>query len=210
MAIVLGSTLLMGMVQIVSGSAGISQKQEATARTAENTADAARLFEQIIRPAGFTPTPWISASLIDQPFAGSAHRVSAQGDRLVARHRTDRNCYGNLNDELDGEGMPAFYLRKTRLDITSSGYLAVECAYGPDASQLQTQIHRQGRVTGFRSLSVRFALDTNGDGMVDSWQDIDDIADQTSILGIHSILDLAANGEQQTLELFTAIHGRAR
>jgi hypothetical protein len=149
-------------------------------------------LSRAIHRTGFNPQPW------NPPFTplgiadDTGEQVSANGDRLVVRDWSDRNCFENRNPDEDGDGRPRFYVREFAFDVNTSGSLTRQCRYGPEANALTTQVRRQGFINGVERFEVQYGLDADRNGSIDHWVDAGAWSDEASVLGIRLGLLLAS------------------
>ena len=154
------------------------------------------------------------------------------GDQLGLQRWSDRNCYGNENPVTDDDGQPQFYLLQTRFRVNASRNLALTCRYGPDATNLKTQIRNHGLIEDVESMQILYAEDRNGDDIADRWvtarawkresairavrialllstrQPFDEAVSEHITLLDQSITTAADGHLRRTTSLVTAIRGR--
>jgi hypothetical protein len=122
-----------------------------------------------ITQAGYRPQPWEPAFQLPAVTTETLNGSSKPGDQLGLQRWSSQNCFGNDNPVKDGDGHAAFYILQARFRINASDNLAITCRYGPDASQMTTQINNFGLVEDVESMQVLFAEDRDGDNIADSW-----------------------------------------
>ena len=105
------------------------------------------------------------AALTSESMNGSTD----SGDQLGLQRWSDRNCYGNENPVKASDGQAEFYILQTRFRINSADNLAMTCRFGPDATQLTTQINNYGLVENVESMQMLFAEDRDSDKIADTW-----------------------------------------
>jgi len=168
-AVFLSTLLMSGIVQLLSGSVSTYRLQLSQGQLEESSRFAREALISHISQAGYQPEPWQDlpalAALTDESIDGNDYF----GDHLGLQRWSMRNCYGNDNPVTNGEGKAEFYLLQTRFLINSSNNLALTCRYGPDASNLQTQINNYGLVEDVESMQVLYAQDLDNDQIADSW-----------------------------------------
>jgi type II secretory pathway pseudopilin PulG len=183
-ATLLTAILLLGIVQFASAAGAARQLQDNQSQLQDQARNVSRLIGDAISEAGFDPAPWNAAYALDDVFAGSTDAVSTRGDRLVVRSWSDRNCFDNLNGVAAADGRPAFYLRESAFDLNTEGQLTRSCRYGPSASDLTTQVRRQGKVPGVEGFQLLFGIDADGDGNAERWARAGDWAAPGQVLGV--------------------------
>ncbi len=94
----------------------------------------------------------------------------------------------------NAQGRPEFYLLQTRFQVNPSNNLAMTCRYGPDASQLTTQLNNFGLVENIAAMQVLYARDSDGDGVVDGWVKAGDWPQEDRILAVKIAL-LSVSGQ---------------
>jgi len=168
-AVFLSTLLTTGIVKLISGSVSAYRLQISQSGLEESGHYARDVLVSHISQAGYQPKPWNDTP----PFAAltteSMNSVSPDGDQLGLQRWSRQNCYGKDNPLTDDENQPAFHLLQSRFRVTSSNNLGMTCRYGPDDSQLVTQINNFGLVEDVESMQVLYAEDRNGDDIPDSW-----------------------------------------
>ena len=227
------STLLMsGIVQLLGGSVSVYRLQLSQGQLAESGRYARDVLATHITQAGYQPEPWQNQpdlpALTDETLDGGLQ----PGDQLGLQRWSMQNCYGNDNPIKGNDGQPAFHLLQTRFKVNASNNLAITCRYGPDASNLITQINNYGLVEDVESMQVLYAEDRDGDKTADSWvtgqawqqesniraikialllstrQPFDQAASEQIIL-LNETVTTPADGHLRTVSLLTsAIRGR--
>lgn len=165
----LSSLLLSGIVQLVSGSVAAYRLQLSLGQVQDSGRYARDVLLSHIGQSGFQPQPWLNLSGFPALTADSIDGGATAPDQLGLQQWSRQNCYGNDNPVTDGDGQPAFYLLRTRFSVNASDNLALKCQYGPNDSNLQTQINNFGLVEGVESLQVLYAEDRDDDGIADGW-----------------------------------------
>lgn len=168
-AMFLSTVLTAGIMQLLAGSVSAYRLQLGQSQLEESSRYARDVLVSHISQAGFQPEPWNSAQQLPALTAEAIDAVSPRGDQLGLQRWSRRNCYGNENPVTDSEGKPVFYLLQTRFGVSTANNLALSCRYGPDASQLQTQINNFGLVEDIDSMQVLYAEDRNEDNIADTW-----------------------------------------
>lgn len=169
LALALGSLLLTGLIQVVSAATSSSRLQDEQAMLQENARYAISLLSRHVRQAGFNPEPWNTLQFLPAFTDETEDGASAGSDRLALQSWSDRNCFDALNPVRDSAGRPAFYLRQSVFDLNTTKNLAHSCRYGPSATELVTQIRRQGLIPGVESFQLLFGEDLDGDLHVERW-----------------------------------------
>jgi hypothetical protein len=117
---------------------------------------------------------------------------SSAADQLGLQRWSRHNCYGNENPVTDGDGQPAFYLLQTRFSVNNVNNLALTCRYGPDASQLTTQINHIV-IESVESMQVLYAEDRDGDEIADGWVRAQAWSEESNIRAVKVAVLLATN-----------------
>jgi hypothetical protein len=164
------STLLMtGIVQLLTGSVSAYRLQLSQSQLEESSRYARDVLVSHISQAGFVPEPWNSLQQVPALTTDTINSNSTRGDQLGLQRWSRQNCYGNDNPVTDSVGQPVFFLLQTRFGVSTANNLAISCRYGPDASQMQTQINNFGLVEDIDSMQVLYAEDRNEDQVADTW-----------------------------------------
>jgi hypothetical protein len=172
-AMALSSLLVLGMVHMAMAARGSFRLQEGLAELQENSRYFADLISVSLTDSAYHPQPWLHDATPIGLMDASVDASAANSDRLVSRSWSDRNCFGSLNNDLDGSGQPRFYLREFSVEL-NAGSLAQTCRYGPDAATLTTQVNRQGAIPEVEVFQVLYAVDGDGDGTVERWSQAGD------------------------------------
>ena len=167
--IFLSTVLMTGIIQLLSGSVSAYRLQLSQSQLEESGRFARDVLLSHITQAGFHPQPWLNPpgfqALTDESLDGS----STAADQLGLQRWSRLNCYGNENPVTDAGGQSAFYLLQTRFVVNNTNNLAITCRYGPDISNLQTQINNFGLIEDVESMQVLYAEDRDGDEIADRW-----------------------------------------
>jgi hypothetical protein len=180
----LSTVLLSGIVQLMAGSAAAYRLQLEQSRLEESARYASDVLTSHVSQAGYRPRPWNSQTQLPALTADAVNGTSLAGDQLGLQRWSRHNCYGNKNPALDEDGQPAYYLLRVRFAVNNTRSLAVTCGYGPDASQLQTQINNFGLVENVESMQVAYANDADGDNIADGWVTAGAWQQENSILAV--------------------------
>jgi len=168
-AMFLSSLLIAGIVALVSGSVSAYRLQLSQSQLEESGRYARDVLITHITQAGFQPEPWQSLPGFLAVTGESQDSGSSAADQLGLARWSRFNCYGNENPVMDADGQPAFYLLQTRFSINNANNLAITCRYGPDTSELTTQINNFGLIEDVESMQVLYADDRDGDEIADGW-----------------------------------------
>lgn len=184
----LTAMLLIGLVQLATAAGSATRLQDNQATLQDRARYAANLMSDSISQAGFSPEPWNRDFGQSAIGPGTADGFSANSDRLVVTSWSDRNCFDNVNPERSAEGKPLFFIRESTFDLNSSKHLARTCRYGPAATELITQVRRQGLVPGVESFQCLFGEDMDADGNVDRWVQAGQWQDERQVIGVRVAL----------------------
>jgi Tfp pilus assembly protein PilW len=165
----LSTLLISGIVQLVAGSVSAYRLQLSLSQLEESGRYARDMLVTHIAQAGYQTEPWNEQAKLPALSEESLNGDTLPGDQLGLQRWSSHNCYGNENPITGGDGLPDFYLLQTRFKVNASNNLAMTCRYGPDATQLQTQINNYGLVEGVESMQVLYAEDRDGDAIADHW-----------------------------------------
>jgi hypothetical protein len=172
--------LILGMVQMAAATSRGLSLIESLAQTQQGGRFAIEQMRSEIMAAGFHPRTWENSGGLGLSEA-SVDGGAGASDVLIVTRLSNRNCFDNLNSVLDGDGRPAWFLRKSTFERSGSDNLAHSCHYGPDEDSLVRQINRSGLVEGVESFQVLYTEDTDGDSRADRrvraghWNDIDQV-----------------------------------
>jgi len=165
----LSTLLISGIVQLVAGSVSAYRLQLSLGQLEESGRYARDMLVTHIAQAGYQPEPWDEQEKLPALSDESLNGDALPGDQLGLQRWSSHNCYGNENPITGADGLPDFYLLQTRFKVNASNNLAITCRYGPDATQLQTQINNFGLVEDVESMQVLYAEDRDGDDIADHW-----------------------------------------
>jgi hypothetical protein len=164
------STILMsGIVALLGGSTSTYRLLLSQGQLEESGRFARDVLISHISQAGFQPEPWQNIPGFTALTDESLDSGSSAPDQLGLQRWSRFNCYGNENPATGPDGQPAFYLLQTRFRVSASNNLAITCRYGPDVSQLSTQMNNFGLIEGVETLQVLYAEDRDGDDIADGW-----------------------------------------
>jgi len=164
------STILMsGIAQLLGGSASAYRLQLSQSQLDESGRYARDVLITHIAQAGYLPEPWKNQPQLPALTEETLDGGLFPGDQLGLQRWSRLNCYGNENPVLDGNGQPEFYLLQSRFRVNTVNNLAMTCRYGPDVSQLRTQINNYGLVEDVESMQILFAEDRDDDDIADGW-----------------------------------------
>ena len=165
----LSTILVTGIVQLIGATVSAYRLQLSQSQLEESGRYARDVLITHIVQSGFHHEPWQALpgfqALTDETLDGG---ISA-ADQLGLQRWSRTNCYGNENPVTDADGLPAFYLLQTRFGINRDSNLAITCRYGPDVSNLLTQMNNFGLIENVESMQLLFAEDRNGDEIADVW-----------------------------------------
>jgi len=163
----LSAVLMSGVTGLLSNSVSAYRQQLNEGQLEESSRFAHEVLTSHIAQAGYHPQPWqaMQRAVSDDSLNGGP----LPGDQLGLQRWSSKNCYGNENPVRDAEDKPEFYLLQVRFSVTQANNLAMTCRYGPDASQLTTQVNNFGLVENVESMQVLYAQDHDDNGIVDGW-----------------------------------------
>ena len=192
LAVALAALLILGLVQIVAAASAAGGLQRNQAQIQDHARFATAILSRAVRQAGYRPEPWNEAFAEEALTVESANAVSASSDRLAVRGWSDLNCFDNRNPDLDAAGEPRFYVRESVFDLSGGHNLTLLCRYGPSATELTTQIRRQGVVKGVESFQALYGEDADLDGNIERWVRAGQWSDARRVLGVRIGLLLAS------------------
>lgn len=178
----LAAFLMLGLIQMAAGVSRGLLLVESLSQVQQGGRFAVDQIRDGVMAAGFHPSPWDEGGTISGLGEESSDGGSGGNDVLVLRQLSEKNCYGNSNPILDGNGLPAFFLRESTFEVTARSNLAHTCRYGPNERVMVRQINRQGLVQEVESFQVLYAEDNDGDRLANrqvragNWNDISNIA----------------------------------
>jgi len=165
----LSTILLSGVVLLVNASVSAYRLQLALGQLQDSGRYARDVLLSHIRQSGFQPSPWLNPAGFPALTGDSLEGGTTAPDSLGVQRWSRQNCYGNDNSVTDSDGLPAFYLLRTRFSVNATSNLAIRCQYGPDAANLKTQMNNFGLVEDVESMQVLYAEDRDGDEIADTW-----------------------------------------
>jgi type II secretory pathway component PulJ len=189
-AMFLSSLLVSGVTVLTSSSVSAYRQQLAQGQMEESARFARETLASHIAQAGFHPQPWQGS--LPALTAESLNGTALTGDELGLQFWSARNCYGNENPVKGPDGRPQFYLLQSRFRVNADSNLSMTCRYGPDASNLTTQVNNFGVAAGVETMQALYAEDRNGDGVADGWVRAGNWAEEGRVLAIRVALLLAS------------------
>ena len=165
----LSGLLISGIVQLLVSSVSTYRLQLGLSQMEESGRYARDVLINHITQAGYEPQPWEPAFQLPALTNETLNGDSLPGDQLGLQRWSSQNCYGNDNPVQDADGRAAFFILQTRFRINTSNNLAITCRYGPQVSQMTTQINNFGLVEDVESMQVLFAEDRDEDQVADGW-----------------------------------------
>ncbi len=145
-ALALAAILIIGITQLVLAAGKSYQVQQNLGAMQESARFAFSTIGREVEAAGYQPKPWEIVVDIKALGIKSVDDFTDSSDRVSVQRWSDQNCYGNLNSDLDENGLARFYLRESTFSINGSDNLAMTCRYGPGSGQLVTQVNNLGLV----------------------------------------------------------------
>ena len=167
--IFLSTVLMTGIVQLLSGSVSAYRLQLSQSQLEESGRFARDILVSHIAQAGFHPLPWQNLPGFQALTVESLDGGTTVADQLGLQRWSRLNCYGNENPVKDSNGRAVFYLLQSRFMVNKASNLALTCLYGPDSSNLKTQINNFGLIEDVESMQVLYAEDRDGDEIADHW-----------------------------------------
>jgi hypothetical protein len=163
------TVLITAIIQLLVSTVGAYRLQLSLGQLEESGRYARDVLISHINQAGFQPRPWEESPALPAITAETINGNAAAGDQLGLQRWSDRNCYGSENPVKDSDGRAKFFLLQTRFQVSPANNLAMTCRFGPDASQLITQVNNYGLVENVESMQILFAEDRDGDNIADAW-----------------------------------------
>ena len=189
-AMFLSSLLVSGVAVLTGSSVSAYRQQLAQGQMEESGRFARETLASHIAQAGFHPRPWQGS--LSALTADSHNGTATTGDQLGLQRWSARNCYGNENPVTGADGQPQFYLLQSRFRVNADSNLTMTCRYGPDASNLTTQVNNFGIGAGVETMQALYAEDRNGDGVADGWVPAGNWTDESRVLAVKVALLLAS------------------
>jgi type IV pilus assembly protein PilW len=184
LAALISTFLIIGLVQIVTAARSSFRLQENEAEVQENGRHAVSVLSALIRQSGFSPEPWNESFDSPSLLAETQDRLSSRSDRLAIRSWSNLNCFDNRNLVEDGSGEPVFYIRESVFDLNDRRDLTHTCRYGPTATELVTQIRREGFIRNVEFFQAIYGEDSDRDGNIDRWVRGGEWLDEGRVLGV--------------------------
>lgn len=182
-AMALSSLLTLVLVQIAMAARSSFRMQEGLAELQENGRFFADLVSAEIGASAYHPHPWLHEPTPIGLMEESVDSSSLNSDRLVTRNWSERNCFGVLNPDRDSAGQPRFYLKESVLEMNNNN-LVISCRYGRSATEMSTQINRQGAIPQVEVFQALYATDSDEDGQIDSWLQAGDWASPDQVRAV--------------------------
>ncbi len=183
-AVFLSALLMSGITSLLGSSVSAYRQQLSQGQLEESSRFARELLVSHISQAGYQPRPWQNPAGLQAITSESINGGIQPGDQLGLQRWSDSNCLGNENPIRDGEDRPEFYLLQARFQVNKANNLAMTCRYGPDASQLTTQLNNFGLVENVESMQLLYAQDHDGDGVADGWIQAGDWQQESQVLAV--------------------------
>ena len=161
--------LTTGIIQLLTSSVSSYRLQLGLSQLEESGRYARDVLSNHITQAGYQPQPWNSAFQLPALTSETLNGSDMAGDQLGLQRWSSQNCFGNDNPVKGSDGQAAFHLLQTRFRINTSNNLAITCRYGPDTSNMTTQINNFGLVEDVESMQLLFAEDRDNDNIADGW-----------------------------------------
>jgi type IV pilus assembly protein PilW len=184
----LTALLTAAVTSLLGGSVSAYRQQLSQGQLEASSRFAREILEQHVSQAGFNPQPWQNPAGRVALTSESANHGLRSGDQLGLQRWSDHNCYGNQNPVTDADGLPEFHLLQTRFEVTPANNLAMTCRYGPDITQLTTQVNNFGLVENVESMQVLYAQDRDDDGAADGWVQAGDWQRESRVLAVRIAL----------------------
>jgi type IV pilus assembly protein PilW len=187
----LSTALMSGIVQLMAGSVSAYRLQLGQSQIEESVRYARDVLITHITQAGFQAEPWLNPVALQALTGESQNGNSASADQLGLQRWSRSNCFGNENPVIDESGQPAFFVLQSRFKVNGSNNLAITCRYGPDSSDLQTQINNLGLIEDVESMQVLYAEDRDGDDIADTWVTAQNWSQESNIRAVKLALLLS-------------------
>jgi prepilin-type N-terminal cleavage/methylation domain-containing protein len=189
-AMFLSSLLISGVAALMGSSVAAYRQQLAHGQMEESGRFARETLASHITQAGFHPRPWQGS--LPALTAQSLNGKTIAGDQLGLQRWSAHNCYGNENPVTGTGGQPEFYLLQASFKINAKGNLVMTCRYGPDASNLTTQVNNFGLAENIETMQALYAEDRDGDGIADRWVQAGAWANEGRVLAVKVALLLTS------------------
>ena len=188
----LTALLVTAVTSLLGNSVSAYRQQLSQGQLEASSRFAREILDSHISQAGFNPRPWQNPAGLAALTSESANRGVQRGDQLGLQRWSDHNCYGNQNPVMDADGKPEFHVLQARFEVTPANNLAMTCRYGPDITQLTTQVNNFGLVENVESMQVLYAQDRDGDGVADGWVRAGDWQQESRVLAVKIALLFAS------------------
>lgn len=164
-ALVLAAVVLTALLHLVASLSRGLLVQQSLGQIQSQARYAEQQLARRAASAGFHPAPWHGA--MPDPVTGSSE--AADGSRLTLRQWSAKNCLGNDNPVVDGDGIPEVFVRVSEWRLTSDQRLVETCHYGPPGSPGTRQLNASTRIEQVEAFRVQFGEDLDNDKRTDRW-----------------------------------------
>jgi len=185
-AVALSSFLSLGLVRIASGTLTSFRLQDSLAEIQESGQLASDTIGNAVRSASFLETPWITVSQYPTILTETLDNGIGGNDQLALMTRSDRNCFGSLNSDLDATDYPRYQFKKTVIEIRDRTDLTVSCSYGEDEDSMVLQVRRERMIRNVESLQLLFGEDIDLDQVPDRWVNAGAWAHEANVLAVRT------------------------
>jgi type IV pilus assembly protein PilW len=187
-AVFLSALLMSGITSLLGSSVSAYRQQLGQGQLEESSRFAHEFLVSHISQAGYQPEPWQNPGSLEAVTGESMNGGVQPGDQLGLQRRSAHNCFGNENPVKDAQGQAEFHLLQVHFQVNQANNLAMTCRYGPDVSQLTTQLNNFGLVENVESMQVLYAPDRDGDGVADGWVQAGDWPQENRVLAVRIAL----------------------
>jgi prepilin-type N-terminal cleavage/methylation domain-containing protein len=185
-AVALSSFLSLGLVRIASATLTGFRLQDSLAEILESGQLASDTIGNAVRSASFLETPWVTGSHYLTILPETLDNGIGGNDQLALMTRSDRNCFGSLNSDLDAAGYPRYRFKKTVIEIRDRTDLTVSCSYGEDEESMVLQVRRERMIRNVESLQLLFGEDIDSDQVPDRWVNAGAWSDESNVLAVRT------------------------
>lgn len=181
----LGVFLLLVIIMMYASAQQTFRLQGGLTRVQEDGRVAMHLISEQVRLAGFRSPVWTNPLAGYSPLTdGSTNGADGANDTLQLMYMDPEDCAGVINTAIDPETTePRADYKRITFAVDASGMLRLNCDYGADPQNLQTQIADQTIVDGVESFQVLYGVDTDfpPDYSINAWTTVDTFNPEASV-----------------------------
>jgi len=181
----LGVFLLLVVIMMYAAAKQTFRLQGGLTRVQEDGRVAMHLISEQVRLAGFRSPVWINPLSGYTPLTdGSTNGADGANDTLQLMYMDREDCAGVINPVIDPETTePRADYKRITFAVDSSGMLRMNCDFGANPQNLESQIADQTIVDGVESFQVLYGVDTDfpPDYSINAWTTVDTFNPRASV-----------------------------